>query len=287
MIASMEQFQLITTFNEWGEGSAVESAQEWSSASGYGSYLDALHNNGVPIGTPTPMPTVTVTDTATPTDTTTPTPTASATDTPTDTSTTTPTVTVTDTSTPTDTPTPIPTTPTPTQTDTPSPTPSPTTPTPTSTAPNSFTFTPVADSYVNASSTSTNYGISTTLRVDGSPFVNSYLRFNLSGLSGTVTKATLRIYANSASTSGIQAQGVSDISWGEKTITYANAPAMSGVVNKSTAVKANSWVEIDVTSLVSANGLLSLAASTSGGTAISLASRESGANAPQLVVITQ
>jgi hypothetical protein len=62
---------------------------------------------------------------------------------------------------------------------------------------------------------------------------------------------------------------------------------MSGVVNASTAVKANSWVEIDVTSLVSANGLLSLAATTSGGTAISLASRESGANAPQLVVVTQ
>jgi hypothetical protein len=286
MIASMEQFQLITTFNEWGEGSAVESAQEWSSASGYGSYLDALHNNGVTTSTPTPTQTDTPTSTPTQTDTPTATASTTITDTPTDTSTPTPTGSATDTATPTDTPTPTPTTATPTQTDTPSPTP--TTPTPTSTtAPNSFTFTPVADSYVNASSTSTNYGTSTTLRVDGSPFVNSYLRFNLSGLSGTVTKATLRIYANSASTSGIQAHGVSDISWGEKTITYANAPAMSGVVSTSSGVKANSWVEMDVTSIVSTNGLLSLAASTSGGTAISLASRESGANAPQLVVITQ
>jgi hypothetical protein len=116
--------------------------------------------------------------------------------------------------------------------------------------------------------------------------VNSYLRFNLTGLNGTVIKATLRIYANSASTSGIQAHGVIDTNWGEKTITYANAPAMSGVVSTSTAVKANSWVEMNVTSLVSANGLLSLAVTTSGATAINLASRESGANAPQLVVIT-
>ncbi len=46
MIASGARFQLITTFNEWGEGTAVESAQEWASASGYGAYLDALHNNG-------------------------------------------------------------------------------------------------------------------------------------------------------------------------------------------------------------------------------------------------
>jgi hypothetical protein len=42
MVASNEPWQLVTTFNEWTEGTAVESAQEWSSASGYGAYLDAL-----------------------------------------------------------------------------------------------------------------------------------------------------------------------------------------------------------------------------------------------------
>ncbi len=47
MVASGAAFQLVTTFNEWGEGTAVESATEWSSASGYGAFLDALHNNGV------------------------------------------------------------------------------------------------------------------------------------------------------------------------------------------------------------------------------------------------
>lgn len=48
MIASGAPFQLITTFNEWGEGTSVESAAGWQSSSGYGSYLDALHHNGVP-----------------------------------------------------------------------------------------------------------------------------------------------------------------------------------------------------------------------------------------------
>jgi hypothetical protein len=48
MVASKESWQLITTFNEWGEGTAVESARDWESASGYGIYLDALHNNGNP-----------------------------------------------------------------------------------------------------------------------------------------------------------------------------------------------------------------------------------------------
>lgn len=46
MVASGAPFQLITTFNEWGEGTAVESAQEWATPSGYGAYLDALHRNG-------------------------------------------------------------------------------------------------------------------------------------------------------------------------------------------------------------------------------------------------
>jgi hypothetical protein len=47
MITSGADFQLVTTFNEWGEGTSVESADEWATPSGYGAYLDALHNNGM------------------------------------------------------------------------------------------------------------------------------------------------------------------------------------------------------------------------------------------------
>jgi hypothetical protein len=43
MVASRARFQLVTTFNEWGEGTSVEAAKEWASASGHGAYLDALH----------------------------------------------------------------------------------------------------------------------------------------------------------------------------------------------------------------------------------------------------
>jgi hypothetical protein len=61
MIASGAKFQLITTFNEWGEGTAVEAAQEWASPSGYGAYLDALHNNGGSAAASPPNLTVTPT----------------------------------------------------------------------------------------------------------------------------------------------------------------------------------------------------------------------------------
>jgi acid phosphatase type 7 len=41
MVASNEPWQLVTTFNEWGEGTATEAASNWGTA-----YLDALRNNG-------------------------------------------------------------------------------------------------------------------------------------------------------------------------------------------------------------------------------------------------
>ncbi len=41
--ASGDPFQLVVSFNEWGEGTAVESALQWATPSGHGAYLDALH----------------------------------------------------------------------------------------------------------------------------------------------------------------------------------------------------------------------------------------------------
>ncbi|MCU1502148.1 MAG: hypothetical protein JWM12_1502 [Ilumatobacteraceae bacterium] len=72
MVASGAPWQLVTTFNEWGEGTAVESSEEWSSPSGYGTYLDALHDAAT--GT-TPAPTATTTPATAPTTTTTSSPT--------------------------------------------------------------------------------------------------------------------------------------------------------------------------------------------------------------------
>ena len=46
MVASGEPWQLVITFNEWGEGTSVEPADAWQTPSGYGAYLDALHTDG-------------------------------------------------------------------------------------------------------------------------------------------------------------------------------------------------------------------------------------------------
>jgi chitodextrinase len=152
--------------------------------------------------------------------------------------------------------------------------------------PTTFTFVPVADSYVNEPSPTVNYGTSTALRVDGSPFVRSYLRFNVQGLAGTITKATLRVYATSSSSIGYDVRSVSDNSWDERTLNYTNAPAFGPVVASSGSFTGPIWKELDVTVLINGDGTYSLALTTPHTTAIGFASREAGANAPQLVITT-
>lgn len=45
MAASSAQFHLVQTYNEWGEGTSVESATQWASPSGRGAYLDILRKH--------------------------------------------------------------------------------------------------------------------------------------------------------------------------------------------------------------------------------------------------
>ena len=113
-----------------------------------------------------------------------------------------------------------------------------------------ISFTPIADSYVSQATPDTNYGSNSTLRVDSSPIIDSYLRFDLQSLSGTVTSATLRVFANSSQTVGFDVRGVSDDSWVESSITYNTAPGFSSVVDSSGPVTAGNSYDFDVTSLV-------------------------------------
>ena len=163
-------------------------------------------------------------------------------------------------------------------------------PAPTATQPppstGTMTFNPVADAYVTAAIPNTNYGLSQQIRIDAGPVVNSYLTFNVQGLGGTVASAKLRIYANSSSSAGCKVFSVPDVSWGEQTIVYNNAPALGSQIGSYGAIRSSTWIEIDVTSLIRGNGTFSLAISGINDTAVSLASRES-ANKPQLVVTTR
>ncbi len=143
----------------------------------------------------------------------------------------------------------------------------------------------VADGYVRSDAPGSNYGRSTKLNVDASPITRSYLRFSVSGVAGPVTKATLRLYATSSQTKGFDVYGVTDTTWSETGITYANAPPLAvSKTGSSGPVGANTWIDVDVTDLVAGNGSYSFALTTADTKNLALASRETGANTPQLVI---
>jgi hypothetical protein len=50
MVASNAPWQLVISFNEWPEGTSVECGGDWASPSGFGAYLDALHDGLPPRG---------------------------------------------------------------------------------------------------------------------------------------------------------------------------------------------------------------------------------------------
>jgi len=139
---------------------------------------------------------------------------------------------------------------------------------------------------VNEASSASNYGTLTTLRADASPVVRSYLRFVVQGVSGTVTRVTLRIFTNSSSSTGYEVRSVADNSWSESTISYANSPAVGNVTAGSGPFGSGVWTTVDITPLMTGNGTFSIALTTTNSTAFSLASREAGAGAPQLVIET-
>lgn len=144
-------------------------------------------------------------------------------------------------------------------------------------------FSALADSYVSSAEPDRNFGTSTSLRTDASPDLRSFIRFDPDGLSGSITEARLRIFVNSSHATGIEVRGMASTSWGETTLTYRNMPSVQGVASSSGPFGSGTWVELNVTPLVSNNNAVSFALTSTSSTATNLASRES-ANRPQLTV---
>jgi hypothetical protein len=145
------------------------------------------------------------------------------------------------------------------------------------------TFKSVADTYVNSAAPTKTYGTLANIRANGTPRV-SYVRFNVQGLSGTVTSVKLRLYGPEAEAATTAAR-VASTSWAES-INWNTRPVVGTALGTVPALSAAGWTEVTVTPAVSANGLVSFALTrASTGTDSRYNSRE-GANDPQLVVTT-
>ena len=152
--------------------------------------------------------------------------------------------------------------------------------------PSTLTFTPTDDASIKESRPTRNYGAEPDLWVDASSRKDTLLRFAVSGLGGaTVTRVRLRLYVTDSSSSGGTVFQTLAATWSEATVTWDTAPATAAALGVLGAVVAGSWVELDLTGLITADGLLSFRLTSTNANGADYASQEHPSGfAPQLVV---
>jgi hypothetical protein len=150
-------------------------------------------------------------------------------------------------------------------------------------------FPAVADAYVDAGQPSLNFGPNPLLIVDANTQRIAYLRFDVTGIgSRTVLGARVRMQVNSApgaeSPVGGTLNAISNNSWLENSITFANRPPLDGLTLGSAGnVVLNQLVDFDATAAISGNGSYNFAITSSSSDEANYRSRDGGP-APQLIV---
>lgn len=151
-----------------------------------------------------------------------------------------------------------------------------------------LTFAPVADTYVRENRPTTNYGNSSDLRADASPIQQMLLKFDVSGVgTQTVTAVKLRLYNVNASNDGGGFFEAVNSTWTETGVTWTNAPPVGGPQFGSLgSVQAGNWYEVDLTGILTGDGLVSIRVTSSSANGAYYSSKE-GSNPPELVVTVE
>jgi hypothetical protein len=149
-------------------------------------------------------------------------------------------------------------------------------------------FNPVADAYVSSAHPNTNYGTGAYLDASNSPVMRSYLRFNVKGLNGkTIKSAALRLRTYTASRIPILVRNITKDTWTEKGVDYNNRPSIgTTTITGPQSYNSATWISIDVTKLVKGEGSISMELTLKNTATLVFYSRESGSNAPQLIINT-
>jgi PKD repeat protein len=148
-----------------------------------------------------------------------------------------------------------------------------------------LTFNPTDDSFVRSNlPTELNGGLNNLRSFKSTAETDSYLKFTVTGLTGPVASAKLRLYVVDASPNAGILYPVADTTWSEQTITWNDKPPTSGAaIGPAGAAKLGTWVEIDLGSTITGDGTYSFALVGTYPDAAWFSSKE-GANSPQLVL---
>ncbi len=153
--------------------------------------------------------------------------------------------------------------------------------------PSTLSLVPIEDTYVRSSMPDRNFGLTSTLHVDGSPFEISYLKFDLSHFfDKNIISAILRLKITNPSTSTQFIKAVEENSWSENSLTYSIRPQLSQNLNLISDSLFGTWKEVDITPYVSSKkgSLMSVGIDSTGSDGLDFYSKESSIDKPQLVI---
>jgi hypothetical protein len=143
-----------------------------------------------------------------------------------------------------------------------------------------------ADAHVSAVNRTQNFGRAHELKVDAAPTLRTYVSFDVDLKSGRgrVKQVSLLLYSQTRSQAGYQVRLVAK-RWGERKITFANAPTASRNFVRSGPLRAKAWQAVDITDLVSDDHkYVSFVLTTVSPKGVDFASRETKRHGPRLVV---
>jgi hypothetical protein len=155
-----------------------------------------------------------------------------------------------------------------------------------------LTFAPAADAQVKSTSPTNNYGSMATIRthvptVGGPPDYVSYLRFVVTGVTGTVQSVKLRLFTTDASPEGGSVFGVANTTWAESAITWNTRPAPGAQLAPGAPATLNTYREITLPAQsVPGNGTYSFMLQSNSTNSALYSSKEATSNKPELVVTT-
>ena len=157
---------------------------------------------------------------------------------------------------------------------------------PTETISSVLTFKAEADAQVDESNPAVNAGTSPDLEVTRAidQSIESYIRFTVSDIDGTIQSARLRVYSTTETAENGPALYTTDNDWKETEINWENRPARAGSeADDQDLIRRYSWVEYDVTELVLGGGTYSFVLIGDSEEDLRFSSRESS-NGPELVI---
>ncbi len=163
------------------------------------------------------------------------------------------------------------------------------------TPPSTLAFGPTDDGQVKLNGPGNNYGDKSTAKVESDRFA-AYFKFNVSGITGSVQTAVLRLTTGDAEFDGSLSGGslfltsnnfdASNEAWTEAFLTAGNAPGTTGgPLGTLGTVQPNTTVEFDVSAAIAADGVFSFVLTSTSADQVKYYTKE-GTVPPSLIIET-